>query len=129
MKIAGASLQLEANSSHLQRHEVRESLISSARNTGPTRAPDRLVNRDHTADSHVRISDSAKQTQLNESAAIDKSFNSTNNDPTLRLIRAMVEILTGRAVEIFDASTLNHPGGIPTEVRAPAPIFLDTNLG
>jgi len=70
----------------------------------------------------VRISDSGKQAQLNESAAIDERLNSADNDPTLRLIRAMVEILTGRTVAVFDASTL-PPGSVSTEAPTTSDSF------
>ena len=54
----------------------------------------------------VQISDTGKSAQSSEATAIQKSIDAVENDPMLRLIRAMIAALTGREVKVFDAGEL-----------------------
>jgi hypothetical protein len=106
MEIASASLQLQSTSVSLQRHELRESMIISR---GPGRS---LVGGGAgllPAASDVQLSDSGRAALSNEATAIEESLESVERDPMLRLIRAMVAMLTGREVRVLDARELTSP--------------------
>jgi hypothetical protein len=90
----------------LQRHELRESMIISR---GPGRS---LVGGGAgllPAASDVQLSDSGRAALSNEATAIEESLESVERDPMLRLIRAMVAMLTGREVRVLDARELTSP--------------------
>lgn len=107
MKIASAALQMESSHFSQQQHELKESLHAWIGN----RRPD--VNDNQTNASSVaalaptvQISDAGKSAQSSEASAIQNSIDAVNNDPMLRLIRAMIAMLTGHDVTVFDASKL-----------------------
>lgn len=106
MKIASSALQLESSHTQSQRHEIRESL----RTWATDRRPD-LDTGGHTIrnqpSTSVQISDDAKAAQSSEASAIQDGLEAAENDPMLRLIRAMISMLTGREIDVFDASELN----------------------
>lgn len=106
MKIASSALQFESSHLKSERHEIRESLRSWVGN----RRPD-LAGRGQSVSSQpsttVQISPEAKAAQSSETSAVEDSLEAAENDPMLRLIRAMISMLTGRDVEVFDASELN----------------------
>lgn len=106
MEITSASLQLQSASVSLQRHELRESMTIS-------RGPGRLLAEGGPAAlpavSEVQLSDSGRAAQSNEAKAIEEGLESVERDPMLRLIRAMVAMLTGREVQVFDARELTSP--------------------
>lgn len=118
MKIASSALQLESSHIKSQHHEISESL----RIWAGDRRPD-FENSGRTVRSQplttVQISEDAKAAQSSEASAIQDSIEAAENDPMLRLIRAMISMLTGRDVDVFDASELN--------VDAPAPSLTDPN--
>ena len=112
MKIASSALQLESSHTKSQHHEIRESL----RMWAGDRRPD-FENSGQTVRSQpsaaVQISDDAKAAQSSEASAIQDSLEAAENDPMLRLIRAMISMLTGRDVNVFDASELNVDNTAP----------------
>lgn len=117
MKIASSALQMESSHTRLQRHEVRESLRAWVGDRRPDfeggaggRPP---------LPEPVRISDAGKAAQSSEATAIEDGIDAAENDPMLRLVRAMVEILTGRSVRVFDASELKTESA-PAPSGAPA---------
>jgi len=106
MKIASSALQLESSHLKSEHHEIRESLRSWVGN----RRPD-LAGSGQTISSQpaatVQISPEAKAAQSSEASAIEDGLEAAENDPMLRLIRAMISMLTGRDIQVFDASELN----------------------
>jgi hypothetical protein len=66
----------------------------------------------------VQISDAGKAAQSSEASAIQDSIDAVENDPRLRLIRAMMAMLTGQEVRVFDASTLQSDA-LPPAVQDP----------
>ncbi|MFT3850810.1 MAG: VCBS repeat-containing protein [Propionivibrio sp.] len=119
MKIASSALQLESSHLKSQRHEIHESLRSWV---GGNRRPDfegtgRATSSPPSA--IAQFSPEAKAAQSNETSTVEDNLEAVNNDPMLRLIRAMISMLTGREVEVFDASELN--------VNTPAPGVTDPN--
>ncbi len=110
MKIASAELQMNSSHSSLQRREISESLkmwVGPQRpdfeNAGaPLNAPKR---------ENVLLSDAGKAAAaaVNTDAssgteAIDEE--GMNDDPKTKLIRMMIEMLTGKAARVFDAREL-----------------------
>ena len=116
MKIASSELQLDASHAKAQRHEIRESLRAWIGNRPDFEG---RQGRPAPASETVHISDAGKATQSSEAAAIQDSVDAVNNDPMLRLIRAMIAMLTGKEVQVFDAREL--------QVDNPAPAVADPN--
>ena len=116
MKIASSELQLDASHAKTQRHEIRESLRAWIGNR-----PDFEGQQGRTAPAAetVHISEAGKAAQSSEASAIQDRVDAVNNDPMLRLIRAMIAMLTGKDVKVFDASEL--------QVDNPAPAVADPN--
>ncbi|MFA7270672.1 MAG: hypothetical protein WC073_15150 [Sterolibacterium sp.] len=110
MKIAAASIAFSSQHSAIASHELRESLRAwvgesrpdfegnaagqSTPPTLPTPAP---------AISPAALSAQAQEQSSPSSGgqAINDAIESANNDPILRLIRAMLEMLTGHVINLF----------------------------
>lgn len=118
MRIASSAVQLESSHTKSQHHEVSESL----RTWVGSRRPD-FENSGRAVSSRpsttVQISEDAKAAQSSEASAIQDGLDAAESDPMLRLIRAMISMLTGRDVQVFDASEL--------QVDNPAPDVPDPN--
>lgn len=115
MKIASAALQMDSTHAKMQHHEVRESLRAWIGD----RRPDFEGNgRVRLRVPEVHISEAGKAAQSSEASAIQQGVDAADNDPMLRLIKAMVAMLTGQEVEVFDASQLQSPAPA-VEVQAP----------
>lgn len=112
MKIASSALQLESSHTKSQHHEIRESLRSWVGNRRPDfegREPSVLAQPSST----VQISADAKAAQSSEANAIQDSLEAAEKDPMLQLLRAMIGMLTGREVEVFDTSELRVDNPAP----------------
>ncbi|MDE1546971.1 VCBS repeat-containing protein [Dechloromonas agitata] len=111
MKIASSSLQMASSHASLQQHEIRERLTMwvgqrpGQQNTTPPAGRD-----------EVRLSDAGKAAAEAEASGGVTSDEATDNDPRLSLIRSLIEMLTGRSIEIFDATDLQAP---PADVPTP----------
>ncbi|MCK9388414.1 MAG: hypothetical protein M0Q22_08500 [Sulfuritalea sp.] len=62
-------------------------------------------------------------TQAPEVTAIEEASDAVENDPILRLIRSMIEMLTGQSIRTFSAKELQHAEAAPamTDPKAAAP--------
>lgn len=105
MKIASANLQMASSHASLQRHEIRESLNMWVGPRRPDFPGDSARPQPSLAD-RVTLSDAGKATQSAESIK-DEVDAAVDNDPGLNLIRSMLEFLTGRKVEVFNATELH----------------------
>ena len=123
MKIASAALQMESSHSSLQQHELKENLRTWIGNRRQdfdgiqTNAASVTQ-----AQPSVQISDAGKSAQSSEVSAIQDSLEAVKNDPTLRLIRAMIAILTGQDVKVFDASELETDTATAATQSQSAPV-------
>ena len=119
MKIASSALQLESGHTKTQQHEVSESLRAWVGN----RRPD-FEGREQSVLSQpsatVQISEDAKTAQSSEASAIQDSIDAAENDPMLRLLRAMIAMLTGRDVDVFDSGELSVDNPAPSPNQSPA---------
>ncbi|WP_301102308.1 VCBS repeat-containing protein [Propionivibrio sp.] len=113
MKIASTALQMVSSHSKVQQHEIRESLRSWVGNRRPDFEGSGRGNLPSPAPT-VQISDAGKATQSSQASAIQDSIDAVENDPMLRLIRAMIAMLTGQEVKVFDASQLQVDVSVPT---------------
>jgi hypothetical protein len=110
MKIASSSLQMASSHASLQQHEIREHLTMwvgqrpGLQNTTPPAVRD-----------EVRLSDAGKAAAKADTSSEVASDEATDSDPRLSLIRSLVEMLTGRSIEIFNAGDLQ---AAPAEVPA-----------
>lgn len=104
MKIASATIELNASHDKQQRHQIQESLRidrNQARAASPeaTRSTRAQLPR-------VQLSDAGKSAQTNEANAIESGIDAAENDPMLILIRTVVAMLTGQEVKVFDRRAL-----------------------
>lgn len=116
MKIASATLQLESSHAKLQHHELRESLrawVGDRRPNFEGRPPQPPPRPEP-----VHISDAGKAMQSSETDAIEQSMDAADNDPVLGLIKAMVFMLTGRKVKVFNPADL-QPRAQPVDLPSP----------
>ena len=116
MKITASSLQLSASHSLSQHHELTERLDSWSR-PDPARSMPREASRTDT----VQLSDMGKaavEAERLDGKAADEAI---DNDPRLTLIRSLLELLTGRAMKVFDARELEASSCETPVIDAPEP--------
>jgi len=118
MKIASANLQLASTHASLQHHEVSERLsMWVGERPGQSSAPQAP------SPDAVQLSAAGKAAAEADSAAKASSEEATDNDPRLSLIRSLVEMLTGRRIEVFNAQEMQAdnaelPADLPTTASA-----------
>ncbi len=99
MKIANYSLAMQASHDRSQKTSVKENLRiwvdSPATKTLAT--------------TKVSISSAALQKQANETAGLDDALLSEALDPKSRILILLIEKMTGRKIQFFDASELKAP--------------------
>ncbi len=113
MKITDSTLNFEVNHSKTTQQDVRQSLRAWV---GDNRL---AANSPAAPTAAVQLSDSGKAAQAGEASAIQDGVDAVENDPMLRLIRAMVALLTGREVKIFDARELQTEQPAPVVQASP----------
>jgi hypothetical protein len=103
MKIANAQLELASRHVSVARREVSESLKIEI---GPSLAntADEARSAEETPSSLVRLSDAARQKLDADTTArtANKLDDPVKNDPHLSMMRAAIEMLTGRKIQISD---------------------------
>ena len=115
MKIASANLQLASSHASLQQHTVKESLTMWVGQRRPGLAGE--TPRPPATDS-VQLSEAGKAAQGRDVNADDP----LHGDARLTLIRSMLELLTGRKIEIFDAAELTNESSPAVDAtNAPPP--------
>ncbi|MEF8713647.1 MAG: VCBS repeat-containing protein [Accumulibacter sp.] len=108
MKIAHSEMQMLSSHVAAQRTEVRESMrmwIGAQRPDFEGRGDARAV-----AD-QVTLSDAGKAAA--QADALEGSTDETESDPRMLLMRALVRMLTGEDVRVFDAAELHAPAAPP----------------
>jgi len=109
MKIASAALQMDSSHTSQKKHELTESLSSWGGNRRLDLRDGQRANLIATQPlPAVQISDAGQAAQSNEASAIQSSLDAAENDPMLRLIRAMITMLTGDEVRIFKAADIGN---------------------
>ena len=107
MKIASSTIEMGSSHSSLQKHELSESLRVWIGDRRPDFEGTQAKSRSLPAlPDSVQISDAGRSAQSSEANAIQKSIDAVENDPKMLLIRAMIALLTGQDVKVFDASQL-----------------------
>lgn len=107
MKIASSAVQLESSHIKTQHHELHERLRAWSGNKRPDFEGNQRARASvNVAAPSVQISNEGKIAQSSEASAIQESIDAAENDPMLRLIRAMIAMMTGHEAEVFDASEL-----------------------
>lgn len=95
MKIASSDLNLQASHSFSYRERTQFSFQArSATASGPQQAPAATIS---------RISDAGRAQAGKDASAVDNS-DSDVQDPFLRLVKQVVEIITGKPVKVFSAA-------------------------
>jgi hypothetical protein len=111
MKIASSAIQMNSSHASLQQHDIKETLRAwvgdrhpdfegTQRRQSPSPAPALQF------PDPVQLSDAGKNFQSSEASAIEQGLTAAENDPTLRMIRAMIAMLTGHDAKVFDASEM-----------------------
>ncbi len=119
MKIASAELQMQAKHSQQQSHEVRSSQRSWL--VASQAVPTQQAAVEASAQPLVQLSDAGKAMQSGEANAIEQGLDAAENDPTLRMIRSLVAMLTGKEIKTLTpmadtdapAATVAEPTGQP----------------
>lgn len=108
MKIASASLQMEASHQQYQRTESSESLRVWVGNRRPDFEGNsrRAAPQAQVTTPPVQISDAGKAAQSSEADAINESIDAAENDPILSMIRSLIAMLTGKEIKVFNASEM-----------------------
>lgn len=104
MKITASSLQLSASHSLSQHHELTERLDSWSRPE-----PARPIPREASRADTVQLSDMGKAAVEAERLDGKAAEEAIDNDPRLTLIRSLLELLTGRAMKVFDTREMEAP--------------------
>lgn len=97
MRIASAAVQMEARHSEQQQHEISSSLRSWVVDNTNVAADAGSASATPAAPL-VQISDGGRALQTNEAASIQQAIDDAENDPTLRMIRSLVAMLTGKDI-------------------------------
>jgi hypothetical protein len=108
MKIASANLQMASTHASLQHHEVSESLkmwVGDRRPSFPGEPAQQRPARDL-----VSLSDAGKAAQAADALGEEQDA-AVEGDPRMILIRQMLELWLGHAVEVFDAADLHKRRG------------------
>jgi hypothetical protein len=111
MKIANAQLELASSHVAVERREIRESLTMRTGTQRVTMEAQQETGSD--TSSLVRLSQAARRkldTETTQAQAKEKIDDPLKNNPRLSLIRAAVEMLTGRKIRVYD-SPLESPAG------------------
>ena len=113
MKIAESNISLASSSTYASRHEVSESLRisvaapqSEADQTGRPTKPGQEVRE------IVSLSEAGKialESEAYEAQAIDEAMENAEHDPRTRLIKQLVEAMTGKKIRLLGAEDI-HPG-------------------
>ena len=111
MKIVSSSLQMASSHASLQQHEVSERLSMWTGNR-----PGRREQATPAAPDKVHLSTAGKVCAAKDSSAPANDDETVNSDPRLKLIRSLIELLTGRSIEVFDTRDIKVAG---TETPAP----------
>jgi hypothetical protein len=123
MKIASANLQMASSHTSLQHHETSESLKIWTGQRRPELIEDNRQGRFRQTGS-VSISDAGKAAQSADSIREDQDA-AVDNDPGLKLIRSMLELMTGHKMQVFDARKLQahteHAASPPSPENASNP--------
>lgn len=117
MKIVSSGMQMASTHASTQHHEIQESL----RMWVGERRPD-FEGRGRPAAPRpvetVHISDAGRAAQGCDTGAVDECADEIDADPRLTLLRLLFRYLTGKDIEVFDASELK-PGQPPPDLPQP----------
>lgn len=117
MKIASANLQLASSHASLQRHEVSERLSMWV-----GERPEQGGARQAAAADEVQLSAAGKAAAQADNAAEASADEASENDPRLALIRSLVEMLTGRRIEVFNTREMQPDGAeVPADLPSTTP--------
>jgi hypothetical protein len=124
MKITSSALHLESSHVKKQEHEVNESLRMWVGNHRPNfEGVGQVPVTPQSPAPQVQLSNAGISAQSSETEAIQTSLDAVENDPMLRLIKAMVAMLTGHDVNVFDSTTLkNSPTPVTTQASNAQPV-------
>lgn len=121
MKIASAAFQLESSHVKKQHYGLHESLRAWIGNRRPDfeDRPSRQASFMPPPEP-VQISDAGRSAQSAETDAIQSSADAVENDPMLKLIKAMILMMTGEEAKVFDPADMQPAAASPTP-QSPTP--------
>ena len=123
MKIAASNIIMASSSTASSSREVRESLRVWVGGTRPDFEGDGLA-RASAPSVQVSLSDAGKAAQSAEMQAIHDVDEAVENDPRMRMIRMLVEFLTGKRVSLLQAEDF-----APSAENAPATVAAGAAAG
>lgn len=120
MKIVDSSLMMDSGHISQQKYERQESLRAWVGRQRSDAADSALTALPRPSQNEVQISQAGATAQSSEASAISEGVKAAENDPKLQLLRAMIALLTGEEVKVFDAGDLAAPSSGDTPPPAPA---------
>lgn len=102
MKIVSSSLQMASSHASLQQHEVSERLSMWA-----GERPGRREQEVSPPPDKVQLSQAGKAYAAKDASSPASEDDPSKGDPRMTLIRSLIELLTGRRLQVFDASDIN----------------------
>lgn len=105
MKIVSSGMQMASTHASAQHHEIKESMRMWVGDRRPDFEGRGRPPAPRPAES-VHISEAGRAAQSGDTGAVDERTDETGNDPRLTLLRLMLQYLTGKDVEVFDAREL-----------------------
>ncbi|MFA7291541.1 MAG: VCBS repeat-containing protein [Rhodocyclaceae bacterium] len=116
MKIASSEMQMASTHASTQQHEIRESLRMWVGNQRPDfEGRGNSGNRPLSppVSERVTLSGAGRAAQSAESNAIEDTAEAVDQDPRIRLLRAMIYMLTGKEARVVDPGELDSPPPAP----------------
>ena len=129
MKIVSSQLQLESSQSQQRRHEITESFrlwVDGHRLGAGDTSSERPLSG---AADRVRISDSGRMAQANETLEANGGLGSMGSDPKLAIIRQLLAMLLGYEVQVFDAGKLSSCNGATNSTPTTSPVPQRSDYG
>ena len=109
MIIESSALKLESDFKKEQKREMSESLSMWKGNRPPSRNLPTLQNAQPLTQAlpRVQISDAALSKQSGEANAVAEGIDKALSDPKLKMLMAIIAMLTGKEARVFDAKELH----------------------
>jgi hypothetical protein len=102
MRIESSNVQLAASHQHSQRLDVSERLELWVGQRNPQGRPAQAA-----AAPEVMLSDAGRrQLRTEDASAVEDSRAAAENDPRLRLLRTIIELMTGKEIKVLEADDL-----------------------
>lgn len=116
MQVVASAIQMSSVHEAFSQTETRERLHMWVGDRGGRRQADAAGIPPPANTPRVDISEAGRAQLTGEAEAIDEVADEVERDPMLRMLRQVIEWMTGRPMAVFDARALNRHGEVPAEL-------------